>query len=232
MNLLEAKLRPDVATIHQQALYANQLSTEILSQDFMAGIKSALFDRVYQAVLVSVKNDIDVHPRIVSLKSSLIERINSIDLHSSMDTFKEKLTRFHRLLQVEKLKIRKQTWSRYKRGYKFLMQYNEYHMLNQTQLTEDLLSSNTYVRNAVTLYYRKMLADAPEFQRYPRMSKRIKGYRTVTRKVNKMQLLEVEGEVRRMYEVDEKVLACDLWACTTLGFRREDMLKIHFRCGD
>lgn len=121
--------------------------------------------------------------------------------------------------------------SRINKGYNFLLQYDDHEMLYQAKLIADLLASTLYVRSAVVSYYRRMKDYSHEFTAYPTIPKKVVIYRSLTGKLTPIDFRQVVDEVEALYRNGQGTMACDLWFCTCVGYRREELLRLHFKSG-
>lgn len=141
-----------------------------------------------------------MNQRLDSLKINLFNKLNSLKLYEDLDSFRQKLKKYHDILEQEKKKekkISKQAWSRYQTAFSFLKKYDDSSLKYQVKITNDLLNSSRYLRSVVISYFNQMRRDdSANFGIYPKLSKKIKGYCVILSKKRKIiSLSKVSFEI-------------------------------------
>lgn len=94
-------------------------------------------------------------------------------------------------------------------------------MISQQKIIDDLLKESKYVRENVLSYYNRMTNYYSDLFPYKPFPKRIKNFeKSIPKTVRNLSLDEVKSEILNLISEGKGSLAVDLWAITTMGFRR------------
>lgn len=167
------------------ALEARKLVEEALTNEFMAGVKSVIHGIFFNACVIGIKNKLKMETKLPRLKNVFYSKLDSIELLCELDGFREKLMRYQEQYYGEKVKegVATSALSRVKRGYTFLLQFDDHEMMYQARLVSLLILESTYFRSAVVSYYKRMKEYTVDFNAYPNIPKKVTTYRSIAGKL-------------------------------------------------